>query len=95
MSGYNTNLDLVNMNASIQLDEILLICGNEILTSIKDHYSVTNLRNIMRNNPNRDLVNVIAHIYFDEIKDHNSFTNMGKLQIIIPILSISCIYKIW
>ena len=57
----------------------LLICGNEILTSIKHHNSVTNLRNIMRNNPNLDLVNVIAYIYFDEIKDHNSFTNLRKI----------------
>ena len=33
----------------------------EILTSIKDHNSVTNLRKLTCNNPNIDLVNINAH----------------------------------
>ena len=34
-----------------------ILSGNEILTSIKDHNSVINLRKLARNNPNLDLVN--------------------------------------
>ena len=48
MAGNNHSLDLVNMNAYIKFDEILLICyqdiESEIMMSIKGHNSVTNLR---------------------------------------------------
>ena len=37
--------------------------GNEILASIKDHNSVTNMRKMMHNNPNLDIVKMNAYIY--------------------------------
>ena len=38
-----------------------ILSGNEILTSIKGHNSVANLRNLTLYNPNLDLVN--ANVY--------------------------------
>ena len=35
-----------------------ILSGNEILTSIKGHNSVANLRNLTLNNPNLDTINV-------------------------------------
>ena len=35
-----------------------IFSGNEILTSIKGHNSVANLRKMTLNNPNLDLINV-------------------------------------
>ena len=62
MTANNHILDLVNINAYIKFDEILSICfqGIEILTSIKGHHSVTNLRKKTANIPNLDLVNIIV-----------------------------------
>ena len=42
-----------------------ILSRNEILTQIKGHNSVTNLRKMTGNNPNLDLVN--AYIQFGEI----------------------------
>ena len=36
--------------------------GNEILTSIKGHNSIANLRKMMLDNPNLDLINVNVYI---------------------------------
>ena len=44
---------------------VLKILGrNKILTSIKGHNSVINLRILTRNNPNLDLVNIKAYANF-------------------------------
>ena len=40
---------------------------NEILAYIKGHYSVTNVRKRMCNNPKLDFVNMNAYIKFGEI----------------------------
>ena len=44
-----------------------ILTRNKILTSIKGHNSVTNLQKMTGNNPNLDLVNINAHIKFDQI----------------------------
>ena len=41
-----------------------ILSGNEILTSIKGHNSVANLRNLMLYNPNLDLINANVHAKF-------------------------------
>ena len=41
--------------------------GNEILTPIKGHYSVTNLRKMTENNTNPDLVNINDYKLFGKI----------------------------
>ena len=41
-----------------------ILSGNEILTSIKGHNSVINLRKLTCNNPNLDLVNINAYANF-------------------------------
>ena len=41
-----------------------ILCGNEILTSIKGHNSVINLRKLMSNNFNKDLVHINAYAKF-------------------------------
>ena len=38
-----------------------ILSGNEILTSIKGHNSVANLRNLTLYNPNLDIINVNEH----------------------------------
>ena len=44
-----------------------ILSGNEILMSIKDHNSITNLRKMTGNNPNLDLVNMNRYIKFCEM----------------------------
>ena len=44
-----------------------ILSGNEILTSIKGHNSVANLRKMTRYNPNLDLINVNVYTKFAEI----------------------------
>ena len=41
-----------------------ILSGNEILTSIKGHNSVINVRKLTRNNPNIDLVSINAYPKF-------------------------------
>ena len=41
-----------------------ILSGNEILTSIKGHNSVANLRNLTLNNPNLDTINVNVYTKF-------------------------------
>ena len=45
-----------------------ILSRNKILISIKECNSVTNLRKMMQNNPNIDLVNI------------NAYTKFGKIQ---------------
>ena len=60
--GSNPNLGLVNGNACMEFGLIILsLRGNEILISIKGQNSATNVRIIMCNNPNQDLVKFIAY----------------------------------
>ena len=70
----NPNVDLVNMNAymDIKFGEILSISSqdNERKRNFginQSHNSGTNLRKIMCNNPKIDLVNMNAFIKFGEI----------------------------
>ena len=44
-----------------------ILSGNEILTSIKGHYSVANLQKKTLYNPNLDLVNAYVYTNFDLI----------------------------
>ena len=44
-----------------------ILSRNEILTSLKDHNSVSNLRKMPGNNPNLNLLNMNAYIKFGEI----------------------------
>ena len=44
-----------------------ILRGNQIFGLIKGHNSGTNVRKMMCNNPNLDLVNMNAYIKFDEI----------------------------
>ena len=44
-----------------------ILSGNKILTSIKGHNSITNLRKMTGNNPNLDLVAINTYKNFDEI----------------------------
>ena len=65
MTHNNPNLDLVNINSYAKFNQILLIRSQDIerkkiLTSIKGHNVVINLRKLTRNNPNLDLVNAYA-----------------------------------
>ena len=46
---------------------LTILNGNEILTSIKGHNSVTKLREKTGNNPNLDLVNINAYTKFGKI----------------------------
>ena len=41
-----------------------ILSGNEILTSIKGHNSVANLRNLPLYNPNLDIINVKVYTKF-------------------------------
>ena len=41
-----------------------ILSGNEILTSIKGHYSVANLQKMTLYNPNLDLIKVNVHTKF-------------------------------
>ena len=51
------------VNMMLRGDEIL----NEILTSVKGHNCITNVRKMMCNNSNLDLVDTNAYTKFDEI----------------------------
>ena len=55
-----------------------VLSKNHILTSIKGGNTVTNLRNIARNNPNLDLVNVNVCAKFGEILSIHSQDIEGK-----------------
>ena len=44
-----------------------ILRGNKILTTIKGHYSGTNLKEMTANSRNLDLVNINAYIKFGEI----------------------------
>ena len=57
MTGNNPNLDHVNINVNIKFGQILSIRSqtvylNDILTSVNDHSSITNVRKMICNNPN-------------------------------------------
>ena len=43
---------------------LMILSGNEILTSIKGHNSVANLQEMTLYNPNLDLINVNVHTKF-------------------------------
>ena len=45
---------------------IRILIGNIILTSIKGHNSLTNLRKMTANNPNVDLVSINSYIKFGQ-----------------------------
>ena len=49
-----------------------ILKGNENLTSIKGHNSVTNLRRMTGNNPTLDPVNINTHTKFGQILSINS-----------------------
>ena len=73
---------------------LMILSGNVILTSIKGHNSLTNLRKLTANNPNVDLVSVNSLVKFGpfvpkilngnenlaQIKGHNSSTNVRKMM---------------
>ena len=70
--GNNPILDIVNINAHTKFGQIYpfvleILSGNEILTSIKGHNSVTNSGKMTGNKPNLDLVNINAHTKFGQI----------------------------
>ena len=44
-----------------------ILSGNEILTSIKGHYSVANLQKMTLYNPNLDIVNAYVYTHFGKI----------------------------
>ena len=73
MTGNNPNLDLVHMNICIKFWEILsyliskILSSNEILMLTKIHNSVTNLLKMTGNDPNLNLVNIIAYTKFGKI----------------------------
>ena len=63
-----------------------ILSGNEILTSIKGHNSVVNLRNLTLYNPNLDIIYVNVYTKFGKIlsigsqdieRKRNSNTNQG------------------
>ena len=76
------------------------------MTSIKGHNSVINLRKIMSNNPNQDLVNINAYIYkvklcifilkiwsgnSDISQGQNSITNARKMMCNNPNLHVDLV----
>ena len=73
MTSTNPNLDQVNMNVYIynfvKFCQFVLkiLSRNKILTSIKGHNSVTNLRKMTGINPNLDLVNLNAYTKYGQI----------------------------
>ena len=63
-----------------------ILSGNEILTSMKDHNSVVNFRNLKLYNPNLDIIYVNVYTKFGQIlsigsqdieRKRNSNTNQG------------------
>ena len=72
MTGYNSKIDLVNVDVHTNLVRfclfvLKLLSGNEILTTIKGRYSVKILRKITRYYPKLDSVNVDMHTKFGQI----------------------------
>ena len=69
MTGNNPKLDVVNMNVNMIFYPFVfkILSGNEILTSIKGHNSVTNVQKMTDNNPTLDLVNINSYTKFGEI----------------------------
>ena len=76
MTGNIANPDLVNINAHTKFGQILSICSQDIeqkqhsernFTSVKDHNSITNVRNMMCSNPKLDLVSINAYANFGKI----------------------------
>ena len=67
MTSYNPNLDLVHIKAYKKFGQILSICSEYILTSIKGSNSVIYEQKMTGNNANLDLVNINAYIKFSEI----------------------------
>ena len=65
----NPNLDVVNINKYTKFGEILSFCAQNIEqnrnsewnSDSKGHNSMTNVWKMMCNNPNLDLVNIIAY----------------------------------
>ena len=69
MALYNPNLNLININVNTIFGLILFILcqdieQNQILTSIKGHNSVANLRKMKLYNPKIDLINDNVHTKF-------------------------------
>ena len=69
---YNPNLDIINVNVYTKFGNILSIGSQDIerkqiLTSIKGHNSVANLRNLPLYNPNLDIINVNVYTKFGYI----------------------------
>ena len=65
----NPKLDVIIINAHVKFGQIhsfifKILSGNEILTSFKDRYSVTNYRKWKLNNPNKDVLNINASAKF-------------------------------
>ena len=72
MTHNNRILNLVNISAYanlVKLHQFVIkrLSENEILTSIKDHKSVINLRKLMRNNPSQELVNINGYVKCGQI----------------------------
>ena len=63
----NPNLCIIQNLVKFYHSVLKILSGNKILTSIKDHNSITNVRKIMFNNPNLDLVNINVDTKFGEI----------------------------
>ena len=68
-----------------------ILSGNEILTSIKGHNSVANLRKMTLYNPNLDLINVNVYTKFGNeiltsIKGRNSVAILRNLTLYSPNL---------
>ena len=55
-----------------------ILSGKEILTSIKGHNSVVNLRNLTLNNPNLDIIYVNVYTKFGQILSIGSQDIEGK-----------------
>ena len=71
MTANNANLDIVNKSKIYNLVKfcqfvLKILSRNKILTSIKGHNSVTNLRKMTGNNPNLDIVYMKQYIKLGE-----------------------------
>ena len=67
---YNPNLGIINVNVYTKFKKkfcllvLMILSGNEILTSIKGHNSVANLPNMPLYNLNLDIINVNVYTKF-------------------------------
>ena len=68
--------------------------GNEILTSIKDHNSITNLKKMMLYNPNIDLINVNVYTKFGKILSIHSQDIKGKQIFLTSIKDCNSVAKL-